>query len=94
MNYVGQFKDDTESPTTAAVVTAAFRNAVDSNKIRGFTVDADSIKNTGNNPSCFAIWVKFSADDILKCFSYFTQKTGFDISCRLSPLDPVFWKKI
>ena len=31
-----------------------------------------------------ACWVKFSADDIhvLKYFSYYCQKTGFDISCR------------
>ena len=28
---------------------------------------------------------KFSADDILKYFSYFSQQTGFDISCKLSP---------
>ena len=31
-----------------------------------------------------ALWVKFAADDILKYFSYFSQKTGFDISCKLS----------
>ena len=31
-----------------------------------------------------AIWVKFSADDILKSFSYFSQKTGFDISFLVS----------
>ena len=30
--------------------------------------------------------VKFSAKDILKYFSYFSQKTGFDILCKLSPL--------
>ena len=29
-----------------------------------------------------AIWIKFLADDILK---YFSQETGFDISCKLSP---------
>ena len=28
-----------------------------------------------------SLWVKFSSDDILKYFSYFSQKTGFDISC-------------
>ena len=28
---------------------------------------------------------KFSVDDILKYFSCFSQKTGFDISCKLSP---------
>ena len=26
--------------------------------------------------------VKFSADKILKYFSYFSQETGFDISCK------------
>ena len=35
--------------------------------------------------SRLALWVKFSADGILKYFSYFSQKTGFDISCKLSP---------
>ena len=33
-------------------------------------------------PNCN--WVKFSADDNVKYFSYFSQKTGFDISCKLS----------
>ena len=32
-------------------------------------------------------WVKFSADDILKYFSYISQKTGFDISSNLSPME-------
>ena len=47
-----------------------------------------------------ALWVKFSADDILKYFSYFSQKTGYDISCKLSPnnlhemSNPVFGGKI
>ena len=27
----------------------------------------------------------FSADDILRYFSYFSQKIGFDIACKLSP---------
>ena len=27
---------------------------------------------------------KFSAEDTLKYFSYFSQETGFDISCKLS----------
>ena len=31
------------------------------------------------------VWVKFSAEDIRKYFSNFSQKTGFDISCKLSP---------
>ena len=42
---------------------------------------------------------KISADNILKYFSYFSQKIGFDISCKLSPKEyslqemskPVFW---
>ena len=39
-----------------------------------------------------ALWVKFSADDILKYFSYFSQKTGFDISCKLSPKETICMK--
>ena len=27
----------------------------------------------------------FSADEILKYFSYFSEEIGFDISCKLSP---------
>ena len=34
-----------------------------------------------------ALWVKFSADDILKYFSYFSQETDFDISCKFSADD-------
>ena len=30
-----------------------------------------------------ACWVKISADDILKCFSYFSRKIGFDTLCKL-----------
>ena len=30
---------------------------------------------------------KNSADDILQCFSYFSQKMDFDILCKLSPKD-------
>ena len=30
-------------------------------------------------------WVKFSADSISKYFSEFSQKTGTDTSCKLSP---------
>ena len=43
-----------------------------------------------------ACWVNISADDMLKYFLYFPQKTGFDISCRLSLYEmsnPVFWEK-
>ena len=32
------------------------------------------------------LWVNFSADDILK---YFSQKTDFDISCKLSPVETI-----
>ena len=39
-----------------------------------------------------ALWVKFSADDILKYFSYFPQKTGYDISCKLSPKETICMK--
>ena len=52
--------------------------------------------------SLHAFWVKISADKILKYFSYFSQKTGFEFSCKLSPMEngvilhdksnPVFWK--
>ena len=34
-------------------------------------------------------WVKFSAADILKYISYFSQKTCFDISCNFSPLETI-----
>ena len=30
--------------------------------------------------------VNFSAEDILNYFSYFSQETGLDISCKLSPM--------
>ena len=33
-----------------------------------------------------------SADNILKYFSYFSQKTGYDISCRLSPKETICMK--
>ena len=32
----------------------------------------------------FSMLGKFSADDILKYFSYFSQKLRFDISCKFS----------
>ena len=40
----------------------------------------------------WACWVKFSEDNLLKYFSYFSQKTGFDILCRLSPLKTICMK--
>ena len=33
-----------------------------------------------------ALWVIISVDDILKYFSYFFQKIGFDSLCKLYPL--------
>ena len=39
-----------------------------------------------------ALWVKFSADDIWNIFSYFYQKTCFDISCKLSPMETICMK--
>ena len=32
-------------------------------------------------------WVKIADDDILKYFTYFSQKTGFGISCKLFALN-------
>ena len=37
-------------------------------------------------------WVKFSADDMLKYFSYFSQKSGFGSSCKLSPQEIICMK--
>ena len=43
--------------------------------------------------SChLADWVKFSADNILKYFFYFSEKTGYDISCKLSQLETICMK--
>ena len=39
-----------------------------------------------------ACWINFSAENILKCFSYFSLKLGFDISCKLSPIETVCMK--
>ena len=44
-------------------------------------------------PVSLACWIQFSAHDIMKYFfSYFPQKTGFDISCKLSPVETVCMK--
>ena len=32
---------------------------------------------------CLALLLKFSADDILKYFSFLLQKIGFNITCKL-----------
>ena len=37
------------------------------------------------------LWTN-STDNISKYFSYFTQKTGFGISCKLSPLETICMK--
>ena len=37
-------------------------------------------------------WVHFSADDILKYFSYFPQKIGFDILCKLTSMETICMK--
>ena len=42
--------------------------------------------------SRLALGVKLSADDILKYFFYFPQKTGFDISSKLSPMETICLK--
>ena len=40
-----------------------------------------------------ALWLKFSANNILKYFfSYFSWKTGFDVSCKLSPKETICMK--
>ena len=47
------------------------------------------IKHRLQEPWCsfwrLALWVKFSADDILKSVSFFSLKTGFNMSCKFSP---------
>ena len=39
-----------------------------------------------------ACLVKISTEDILKYVSYFFQKIGFDISCKLSPQETICMK--
>ena len=43
-------------------------------------------------PEYLALWVKFSADVKLKYFFLFSHKTGFDISCKLSPMETIGMK--
>ena len=38
---------------------------------------------------CRALWITFSADNIL---NYFSQKTGFDFSCKFSPVETICMK--
>ena len=44
------------------------------------------------NVQRLALWVILSADDILKYVSYFSQKTGFDISCKLPSVETICMK--
>ena len=46
------------------------------------------------------LWANSADDRLMTFFLYFSQKTGFDISCKSSPIDslheiskPVFWEK-
>ena len=39
-----------------------------------------------------ALSIKFSADHVLKYFSYFSKKIGFNISCKLSPVETIHMK--
>ena len=52
-------------------------------QIRGFKRIID---NVADESECIywrlAFWITSSADGILKQFSYFSQKTGFEISCK------------
>ena len=67
----------------------------------GLSFDKDALSRHDLESEETICWKKFSADSILKYFSYFPQKTGFDISCKLSPLETIcmkcqtcFWGKI
>ena len=51
-----------------------------------------SVEISNQHAKHLAHWVKISLDDIFKYFFYFTQKTGFAISCKLSPLETVCMK--
>ena len=46
-------------------------------------------KNHHVYPVSLMLSILGSADGILKYFSYFSQKTGFDVSCKLSPLETI-----
>ena len=55
------------------------------------TINAKSMPAYHDEQSCqgpngkpLVCWIKISEDDILKYFSYFSQKTGFGLSCKLS----------
>ena len=54
---------------------------------KGDVVEGDPVSSliTFIIPKCLACWIKISAEDILKYYSYFSKKIGFDISCKLSP---------
>ena len=38
---------------------------------------------------CLVCWLKISADNILRYFYYFCRKVGFDIACKLPPLETI-----
>ena len=44
------------------------------------------------NPDCLACWVNTLADYVLKYYSYSSQKIGFDIACKLFPLETICMK--
>ena len=46
-----------------------------------------------NTLSCLVFCINFTADSILKYFFLFSQKTVFDISCKLSPLETICMKR-
>ena len=46
----------------------------------GQSVSSPTMITSGKILEHLALWIKTSADNILKYFSYFSQKTGFDIS--------------
>ena len=41
---------------------------------------------------CLACWLKFQQKTFWNIFSYFSQKTGFYISCKLSPVETICMK--
>ena len=50
-----------------------------------------NVKNCNRGTAC-TLGNIYSADDILKYLSYFSEKTGFDISCKFSPLETICMK--
>ena len=58
----------------------AYADSTDPDQTAGCTVFAIPLSKL------MLSWEKNSADNILKYFSYFSQKTGFEMSCKFSPL--------